>query len=91
MNLITHIQRKGAEALLQHPDAAGLEIRFIPRDEWHSEWGDSADAVDADWFVLDCEGPAEQVARLRQYPALGDPAYLNFMATIGDVEEFHYA
>lgn len=88
MNLMTSIRRQDADALVQHPDAAGLEIRLIPRDEWHSRRGAKVDADDRDWFLLDCSGPAEQVAKLCHHPALGDPAYLNLKVTVGGVEEF---
>lgn len=87
MDLITNIRREKAEALLQHPDAAGLEIQLIPRDEWHLQMGAEVELADRDWFFLDCSGPAAQVAKLRHHPALGDPAYLNLMVTIGDVAE----
>lgn len=88
MNLMTSIRRKDAEAFIQHPDVAGLEIRLIPRDEWHAQRGTEVELMDRDWFLLDCAGPAAQVAKLRHHPELGDPAYLNLMVTIGDVEEF---
>ncbi len=88
MNLMTDLRRRDAEAFVQDPDVAGLDIQLIPRDAWHAQMGTEVEPADQDWFLLDCSGPAAQVAKLRGHPSLGDPAYLNYLVTIGDVEEF---
>lgn len=90
MDLVTHIRRNAAEGLLQDPVTGGLQIRLIPRDEWHARRGVEVDPEDKDWYILDCYGPPAQVMNLSHHPALGDPAYLNWVYTGGDVRELAF-